>query len=108
MRLHHLHRIDHAGFHARARHLQGFLGHLQILARHFDLSGGGFQIEVGLADFGFDLPARVLQLGLALRQHRFRLRDVARRFPPCQSGMLTVPTTVNAPCDWAGLVPITS
>jgi len=77
LRLHNLHRIDHPGFHARARHLQGFLGNLHILARHLDLSGGGFQIEAGLANLGFDLPACVVQLGLALRQHRFGLCNLA-------------------------------
>ena len=50
---------------------------MQILARDLDLSGSGFEIEVGLADFGFDLTAGIVQLGLALRQHGLGLGDVA-------------------------------
>ena len=44
LRLHDLDGIDDAGFHARAGHLQGLLGDLQILARDLDLAGGGFQM----------------------------------------------------------------
>ena len=49
----------------------------QVLARDLDLSGGGFEVEIGFADLGFDLAAGVVQLGLALRQHGFGLGDVA-------------------------------
>ena len=38
LRLHHLHRIDHPGFHARARHLQGFLGNLHVAQETLDMT----------------------------------------------------------------------
>jgi len=43
--LHYFDCIDDAGFHAGASHLQGFAGDIEILARDFHLSGGGFQID---------------------------------------------------------------
>ena len=79
--LHDLDGIDDAGFHAGAGHVQSFPGNLQILARHLHLSGGGFEIQAGLANLGFDLTSRIVQFGLALRQHGLGLCDLGGGSP---------------------------